>query len=65
VAILLEFLYLYRNGRRARVRSREYLRRWRAMAANSTTCATCGTTRPPAATPQASTAELCGACTSG
>jgi hypothetical protein len=62
VAILLEFLFLYLNIRRARVRRREYLRRWRAMAASSTTCATCGTTRPPEVTPQASAADLCGAC---
>jgi hypothetical protein len=62
VSILLEFLYLYLNFRRARVRSREYLRRWRAMAASSTTCATCGTAREPEVTPEASTADLCGAC---
>jgi hypothetical protein len=34
VAILLEFLYLNLNIRRARLRRREYLRRWRAMAAS-------------------------------
>ena len=62
VAILLEFLYLYLNIRRARLRRREYLRRWRAMAASSTSCTTCGTTRPLELTPRASTADLCGAC---
>jgi len=62
VAILLEFLYLYLNIRRARLRRREYLRRWQAMAASSTSCTTCGTTRPLELTPRASTADLCGAC---
>ena len=62
VAILLEFLYLYLNIRRARVRRREYLRRWRAMAASSTSCTTCGTIRPLELISHASTADLCGAC---
>jgi len=62
VAILLEFLYLYLNTRRARRRRREYLRRWREMAAGATNCTTCGTTHPLELTPRASTADLCGAC---
>ena len=62
VAILLEFLYLYLNTRRARVRRRAYLRRLQDMAAGATNCTTCGTTHPLELTPRASTADLCGAC---
>ena len=72
-AILLEFLYLYLNTRRARLRSRAYLHRWQAMTttparstpsatSRSTTCTTCGTARPLELISHASTADLCGAC---
>jgi hypothetical protein len=67
VAILLEFLHLFLKIRRGRARSREYLHRWRAGAATprpSTACTTCGTPRPLELIPRASTADLCGACTS-
>jgi copper-binding protein NosD len=65
LALVLEFLHLLGQIRRKRSRSREYLRRWEAMATaefglRSTGATVCTCDTPTA--PDSSTAETCDAC---
>ena len=71
LALVLEFLHLLNQIRRARSRRRDDLRRWRALASNptstkattATTCSTCGTTPPaPRSAPTPTSPETCDAC---
>ncbi len=74
LALVLEFLHLLRQIRRKRASSREYLRRWQAMATTASgphsttepTCTACSTRRVPASAPSSARdsrdAEACGAC---
>jgi hypothetical protein len=74
IALMLEFLHLFRQLQRQRVLSRESLRRWRAMAAAAPTppstapesCPTCGSRVTPATASRTVTdagiARACEAC---
>ncbi len=74
LALVLEFLYLLQQIRRKRASSREYLRRWQAMAttasgphsATAMICTACSTRRVPvtalAPAPDSSKPGVCGAC---